>query len=336
MKILVIGGTVFLGRHFVETALEHGHEITLFNRGRHNADLFPEVEKLRGDRNEDISLLNGRTWDAVLDPSGYFPRHVRNVAELLRDSVGHYTFVSSISVYSDLSIPNMDESGPVGTIEDETVEEVTGETYGPLKVLCEQAAEAAMPGRVASIRAGLIVGPHDPSDRFTYWPGRVARGGEVLAPGTPDMLTQFVDARDLADWFLRLMENNTTGVFNATGPDYPLNMGTVLNACRDVSGSDAQITWVSEEFLQEQEVGSWIEVPLWVPTAPDTIGFNTVDCGRAIAAGLTYRPLADTIRDTLAWERTLPADRQMRAGLKPEREEQLLRLWHERQTAEVG
>jgi len=333
MNILVIGGTIFLGRHFVEAALERGHEITLFNRGRHNPELFPEVEKLRGDRDGDLSLLRGRSWDAVLDPSGYVPRHVRSLAELLRDTVRQYIFISSISVYSDTSIPNMDESGPVGTLEDESVEEVTGETYGPLKALCERAAEEAMPGRVANVRAGLIVGPNDPSDRFTYWPARVAKGGEVLAPGVPGTPTQIIDARDLAAWIVHLMEQNIAGTFNATGPDYLLTMEKVLETCRDVSGNDARCTWVSERFLLEQQVAPWMELPLWIPAERESAGFSAIDCGRAIAAGLSFRPLEDTVRDTLAWERTLPADRERRAGMKPEREQELLRLWHGRQNA---
>lgn len=335
MNILVIGGTIFLGRHFVEAALRRGHTITLFNRGKHNADLFPGVEKLHGDRNGDLEILRGRNWDAVLDTSGYFPRQVRTLAETLRDSVGHYTFISSISVYSDTSTPDMDESGTLGTIQDETVEEITGETYGPLKVLCERAAEEAMPGRVLNVRAGLIVGPHDPSDRFTYWPLRVADGGEVLAPGSPDAVTQIIDARDLAEWVLLMIEKNGTGTFNATGPDRPLTMGEVLESCREVSGSDAAFTWVSEEFLAEQKVGPWMEMPLWIPSEPDTAGFSRIDCRRAIAAGLVFRPLSDTVRDTLEWGRTLPSAHEPRAGMKREREQEVLRLWHERQEAEA-
>ncbi len=335
MNILVIGGTIFLGRHVVEAALRRGHTVTLFNRGKHNPDLFPELEKLHGDRNEDLSLLHGRTWDAVLDPSGYVPRQVRSLAELLRDSTEHYTFISSISVYSDVHILNMDESGPLGTVDDETTEEVTGETYGPLKVLCEKAAEEVMPGRVASIRAGLIVGPNDPTDRFTYWPVRVARGGEVLAPGSPDAVTQIIDVRDLAEWVLRVMERKVTGVFNATGPDHPLTMRRLLETCKEASGSDARLTWVSDEFLKAEGVGPWMEMPLWIPSDPETAGFSRIDCSRARAAGLTFRPLADTVRDTLGWAGTLAADHEPRAGMKPEREQELLRLWHERRETPV-
>ena len=185
MNLLILGGTVFLGRHLVEAALARGHAVTLFNRGQHNPDLFPEVERLRGDRDGDLQALEGRRWDAVVDTCGYVPRVVRASAEMLAPNVDHYTFISSISVYADTSKPGIDEQAPVGTLDDPTTEEVTGESYGPLKALCEQAAEAAMPGRVLNIRPGLIVGPHDPTDRFTYWVRRVAEGGEVLAPGNP-------------------------------------------------------------------------------------------------------------------------------------------------------
>jgi 2'-hydroxyisoflavone reductase len=330
MKILIIGGTIFLGRHIVEQALERGHELTLFNRGKHNPELFANVEKIHADRNGDLSPLMGRRWDAVIDPSGYFPRSVGTLAGTLADSVGHYTFISSLSVYSDMSRQGIDESGTVGTLADESVEEVTGETYGPLKALSERAAEEAMPGRVLNVRAGLIVGPHDPSDRFTYWPHRVAQGGEVLAPGAPSMPAQFIDVRDLAGWILRMIEKNGTGTFNATGAPGSATMGEVLNASVAASGSDARITWIDEAFLLEQEVGPWMEVPLWIPAEGDSSGFNFFDCGKAIAEGLTYRSVDDTVRATLAWDATLPADRELRAGLKREREEELLKKWKER------
>lgn len=326
MKLLVIGGTVFLGRHFVEQALVAGHEVTLFNRGKRNPDLFPTVEKLRGDRREDLSSLKGRRWDAVIDPSGYIPREVRKMATLLADATNHYTFISSISVYSNTTVRGQNESGPVGTLEDESVEEISGVTYGPLKALCEQAAERAMPGRVLTIRPGLIVGPYDPSDRFTYWPKRVAAGGEVLAPDHPDRHSQVIDVRDLAAWILKMVEAKATGVFNATGPTQPLIMGEVLETCKQVTNSDASFTWIPEPWLLEQKVGPWIEVPLWLPMASD--GISHTDCSKAFAQGLTFRPLGETVRDTLAWEQTRPADHAWRAGLKPEREKEVLQAWH--------
>ncbi len=331
MKLLILGGTVFLGRHLVEAALARGHEVTLFNRGQHNPDLFPNVEKLRGNRDGDWEALQGREWDAVIDTSGYVPRVVRASAALLADAVKHYTFISSLSVYADFSVVGIDESAPVGKLQDETVEEVTGETYGPLKALCEQAAEQAMPGRVLNIRPGLIVGPYDPTDRFTYWVHRVARGGEVLAPGRPEYLVQFIDARDLAEWNVRMVEAEQTGVYNATGLDYPLTMGQLLEECKTVSGSDAQFTWVDEQFLLDAKVQPWMELPLWIPESdPNSAGFSAFDCGKAIADGLTFRPLAETIRDTLAWDATRPADVERRAGLKRERETELLEAWHKR------
>ncbi len=326
MKLLILGGTAFLGRHLVESALQRGHEVTLFNRGQRNPGLFPEVEHLRGDRNGNLEALKGRRWDAVIDTCGYFPRQVRESAQLLADQVEHYTFISSISVYASFEKTN-DESSPVGKLEDETVEQITGETYGPLKALCEQAAEAAMPGRVLNIRPGLIVGSHDPSDRFTYWPHRIARGGEVLAPGRPDRPVQIIHARDLADWNLNMSEARKVGVYNATGPEYVLTMGEVLQTCKAVSGSDAHFTWVDEAFLLEQKVGAWVELPLWIPSSGPA-AMQETDISKALAAGLTFRPLADTVRDTLEWDRTRPSDIQRRAGLKPEREAEVLKAWH--------
>ncbi len=330
MKLLILGGTVFVGRHLVEAALSHGHEVTLFNRGQHNAELYPEVERLRGDRDGDLAPLQGRRWDAVVDTCGYTPRVVRASAALLSDAVDHYTFISTISVYRDFSLPGLKEDAPVGTIEDETTEEVDGRTYGPLKALCERAVEEVLPGRVLTVRPGLIVGPHDPTDRFTYWPHRVARGGDVLAPRPPEHPVQFIDARDLAAWTLRMVEEKRTGVYNATGPDYTLTLGETLDTCKSASGDDARFVWADESFLLEQGVEPWMGLPLWIPQG-DMSGLQEVDCRRAIAAGLTFRPLADTVLDTLAWDATRPTDIERKAGLHPEREAELLRIWRERQ-----
>lgn len=324
MNLLLLGGTVFVGRHLVEAARARGHRVTLFNRGQHNPELFPEVERLRGERDGGLDALRGRTWDAVIDTCGYVPRVVRDSARLLRDSVGHYTFISSLSALGDMKTPGQDESGPVATMEDATVEEVTGETYGPLKALCEAAVEEEMPGRALVVRPGLIVGPYDPTDRFTYWPRRVAHGGEVLAPGRPDALVQFIDARDLAAWTLDMVERRAAGVYNATGVGRPYTMGELFDTCFQVSASGAQLTWVDEAFLAERRVQGWSDMPLWIPEAEGMGGFSTVDCCKAIAAGLRFRPVADTVRDTLAWDRTLPADRPLRAGITREREAELL------------
>jgi len=261
MRYLILGGTVFLGRALVQAALARGHSLTLFNRGQSNPDLFPKVEQLHGDRATDLSALQGRHWDAVIDTCGYVPRIVRLSAEALAGATDHYTFISSLSVYADTSQPGTDESAPVGTLEDETVEQVTGETYGPLKALCERAVEQTLPGRALVIRPGLIVGPFDPTDRFTYWPHRVAQGGEVLAPGRPARPVQFIDVRDLAEWTLDMVEAKRTGVYNADGPAQPLPMEQLLDTCKIVSGSAARFTWASEEFSAEQQVEAWSQMP---------------------------------------------------------------------------
>ena len=338
MKLLILGGTLFVGRHLVEAALARGHEVTLFNRGQRNPELFPEVEKLRGDRDGNLDALRGRSWDAVVDTSGYVPRLVRDSAELLADAVRLYVFVSTVSVYADFSRPS-DEDSPLATTADETAEEVNGETYGPLKALCERAAEEAMPGRVLVVRPGLIVGPHDPTVRFSYWTARVARGGEVLAPGNPETPIQFIDARDLAGWALRMIEGGRAGVYNAAGPDYVLTMGRFLEECRAASGSDARLTWVGEQFLLERGVAPWGELPLWIPESSESHRyFIRTNIDRALDAGLTFRPLAETIRDTLAWQRERegkpmpdkPGVPQPDVSLKPERERELLAEWHRR------
>ncbi|HEU5440175.1 MAG TPA: NAD-dependent epimerase/dehydratase family protein [Ktedonobacterales bacterium] len=347
MRLLVLGGTVFLGRHLVGEALARGHQVTLFNRGQHGPELFPEAERLRGDRDGDLEALRGRTWDAAIDTSGYVPRVVRASAELLADAVGTYAFVSSISVYRDFSRIGMDETAPVATLEDETTEEVTGETYGALKALCEREVERTLPGRALIVRPGLIVGPHDPTGRFTYWPTRVARGGEVLAPTPPERPVQIIDGRDLAAWMLTMVERRAAGVYQAAGPAEPLTLGALLDTCAEVcrteaADSDARITWVDEAFLQEHGVGPWVELPLWIPSSDESErGLDAVDCGRAIGTGLTFRPLSETVRDTLRWDVARRAAGgsasavgsgpvRMPAGLEPAREEELLRAWHER------
>ena len=318
MKLLIIGGTGFLSSHLVEAVLQHGHELTLFNRGQSNPACFPNVEQLHGNRDGDLALLQGRRWDAVIDSCGYVPRVVGASAQALASLTNHYTFISSISVYADFSIAGIDENAPVATLADEHTEEITNEAYGALKALSEQAAERAMPGRTLIIRPGLIVGPGDPTDRFTYWPYRVAQGGEMLAPGNPWQQTQFVDARDLAMWTVRMVEEGKTGTYNATGPDYALAFDHFLNECKTVAGSDARITWVSDAFLTKHE----IELPLYAPE--EYRGARAVNCRKAIADGLTFRPIADTIRDTLAWK---GKNAELKVGLKPEQELLLLQEW---------
>jgi 2'-hydroxyisoflavone reductase len=331
MNILIIGGTVFLGRALVDAARARGHALTLFNRGRSNPELALDAEQIHGDRAGDLSALAGRRWDAVIDTCGYVPRVVRHSAAALAGATDHYTFISSISVYASTREPGVDETAPVGTLADPTEEKVTGETYGPLKALCERAAEEEMPGRVLVVRPGLIVGPYDPTDRFTYWPARVARGGAVLAPGRPERATQVIDVRDLAEWTIALVEARQTGVFNATGPDRVLMMGELLETSREESASDAQLIWADEAFLLEQGVGPWVELPLWIPESdPDAAGFSAIDVRKATAAGLRFRPLPDTVRATLEWAATRPPGHAWRAGLAPDKEQALLQAWEER------
>lgn len=338
MRLLILGGTIFLGRHLTEAALARGHHVSLFNRGKHHSDLFPNVEKLRGDRDGDLRALQGQSWDTVIDTSGYIPRVVRASAELLADQVEHYTFISSVSVYADFKEPGINEESAAGVLEDQSVEQITVETYGPLKALCEQTVEAALPGRALHIRPGLIVGPHDPTDRFTYWPRRIARRGDVLAPGNPEAPVQFIDVRDLASWILQMVEAKQTGVYNATGPATPMSMRGLLEGCQEALNSDAQLVWLDEQFLLEAEVQPWIELPLWIPEGNGSSrGFQMIDCSKALTAGLSFRPLAATIRDTQAWDvaaATGEQDTTQKSGqgksLSAEREAQLLHHWRER------
>ncbi len=325
MRLLIIGGTRFAGRHLVEAALTRGHTLTLFNRGQSNPELFPQVEQLHGDRTKDLTPLQGRSWDAVIDTSGYVPRHVRRSAEALAAAADRYVFISTVSVYAENNPRGMDETAPLATLTDETVEEVTGETYGGLKVLCEQAVEQALPARALIIRPSLIVGPHDPTDRFTYWPYRIAQGGEVLAPGQADQPVQIIDGRDMAEWIVKLAETKHTGIFNAVGPEQLLTTRGMLEACVAVCNPQAHLTWVSEEFLIAAGVQPWSEIPVWVPE--QDAAFDTVSNAKAIATGLKFRPLAETMGDTLAWAKTRPSAHAWRAGLTREREAELLQSW---------
>lgn len=326
MDLLIIGGTGFLGRHLVEAALGEGHRVTLFNRGLHEAGPFPGVETIEGDRGADLAALRGRSWDAAIDTCGYVPRLVRDSARLLAGAVDHYTFVSSISVYPEDVAPGADEGAPVQELADEEVEEVTGETYGGLKVLCERAATEEMEGRALHVRPGLISGPHDPTGRFTYWPRRISAGGEVLAPGDPGRRVQFIDVRDLAAWIVGMSAGQRTGTYNATGPGYDLTMGRLLEEC-EAAGGGADLVWVSEEFLGEHGVEPFTELPLWLPR--EYSGLQAIDCGKAIAAGLAFRPLSRTVADVLAWDRAKKGDEEPAAGLEPERERELLLAWRD-------
>jgi 2'-hydroxyisoflavone reductase len=321
MKLLVLGGTKFVGRHIVQAALDRGDEVTLFNRGRTAPGLFPEAEELRGDRDGDLGALAGRRWDAVIDVNGYVPRVVRRSAELLADAVDHYTFISTLSVYSERT-PGMDEGAPLARLADETSEEESDETYGPLKVLCEQVVQDIFAGRNAVIRPGIVAGPYDDTDRFTYWPVRVAAGGEVLAPGAPDRPVQLIDARDLGAWTVAMTDARTPGVYNATGPDYRLTMGSLLDGCNAVTRGDARFEWVPDEVLVEAGLTS-SELPLWIRAS--MAAWFMADCTRATAAGLTYRTLGETIHDTLEWVRS--SGRRVEGGLPRGREVELLQAW---------
>ncbi len=323
MKILVIGGTHFVGRHFVDAALARGHEITLFNRGK-SGDVFPNVENLRGDREGDLSVLKGRHWDAVVDTCGYVPRVVRLSAELLQNQVDRYLFISTISVYDVMDRPGENESARLQTLDDPTTEEITGGSYGGLKVLCEQVVEALYGDRALNVRPGMIVGPHDPTDRYTYWDVRTAKGGEILVPGSADRPVQMIDARDLGAFMVRLLENNAKGAFNATGPEKPLTWGEWMDVFHQATGSDATFTYVSDEFLQHRNVPGET-LPFWVPATYENL--FAVSVQRALDAGLTFRPALDTARDTLAW-RGVSDVTELKIGLKPEREAELLNLWH--------
>ncbi|MBJ7599188.1 MAG: epimerase [Candidatus Nephthysia bennettiae] len=335
MKILVLGGTVFLGRHLVEAALERGHDVAMFNRGRSNPGLFPDVERLLGDRDGDLAALGGREWDAVVDLSGFVPRQVRAVGERLGDGAGHYTFLSSVSVYPDQA--DKSEDAPVRALEDPGSENVNRD-YGGLKALCERTVEELYPGRALKVRSGLIAGPYDPTNRFTYWPVRLSAGGEVLAPDAPDLPVQYIDARDEAAWILDMAEGGASGTFNVTGPASMLTFGEFLQSCLEVTGANARFTLVPEGFLGAHGVQPWTDMPLWLPQKLAIVHSCPVE--RALAAGLRLRPLEQTIADTLAWGRQAgqagPSEPQVDAGgrvrtpggISPQREAELLRHWH--------
>ena len=323
MKLLVLGGTAFLGRHIAHAALEQGVDVTLLNRGQHGADLFPSVPRLVGDRNGDMSALRGRRFDAVIDCCGYTPEQITRTVEALDVDVPHYTFISSISVHASFA-PGMayDESAPVASGND---------GYGPQKARAEEAVQAALPGRVACVRPGLIVGPFDPTGRFTYWPQRVARGGDVLAPGRPERPVQIIDARDLAAWCLQLARTRTAGVFNAIGPTLPF--AKLLNTCRDVAGSDANFIWMSDEEVLAHDIEPWTALPLWIPeNDPESGGMLLADNRRAMAAGLALRPLRETVADTLRWALGTEVAASA-ATLAPQREQQCLQTHAQRNTS---
>jgi 2'-hydroxyisoflavone reductase len=332
LRILVLGGTRFVGIHITELAVERGHRVTLFNR---DAQLFPKLETLVGDRDGPLDVLRGRQWDVVIDDSGFIPRHVRMTAELLAPSIRQYLFLSSASVYASFSTAP-DEDSPLGKLSDESIEKIDENTFGALKALCEQAAMAALPGRVTVLRPGYIAGPGDNSDRFTYWPARAARGGEMLAPDGPADPIQFVDVRDLARFTLAVAEDNRAGTYNVVSPPGRFAIGDLVTASISCANSlakpriAARAVWVPVDFLQQHGVVLATDMPIWsAPTGPDA-GFTQVSVARALRAGLTIRDIADSVCDTLAWhlQRPEPERLRLKAGIDPAREHEVLVAWH--------
>jgi 2'-hydroxyisoflavone reductase len=337
LRILILGGTGFTGPFQVRYALSRGHQVTVFNRGRtHPGELPKEVEQLIGDRNGKLDALKGRKWDVVIDNPTTLPVWVRDAAQILKGNVDRYVFISTISVYADTSKLGMDETAPLAKYNGADPMKETSATmrannfalYGPLKALSEAEAEKWFPGKTLIIRPGYIVGPGDESDRFTYWPVRVERGGEVLSPGTPADPIQIIDARDLAEWTIRMVEQGTTGSFNAVGPKSKLTMGRMLHDIRKTTNSDARFTWVDDKFLRSEKIID--DIPIWTSPHGPEIGYSTMNINKAVSSGLTFRLLSDTTRATLGWFRKQPPDRQtkMRAGIKPEREAEVLAAWH--------
>ena len=339
LNILILGGTGFTGPFQVEYALKRGHKVTLFNRGKRPSPEWPAaVEQLHGDRNTgDLAALKGRKWDVCIDNPTSLPFWVRDAGQVLKGNVGHYLFISTISVYADGSKPGINENSPLAQYKGKDAMAETQQTlradienlYGPLKALSEAEAHKQFGKNVTIVRPGYIVGPRDETDRFTYWPHRVAQGGEILVPGDGNDPIQIIDGRDLGEWMIRLAEAGTTGTFNACGPDYPLSMDAMLYGCQAVTGGGMTLTHVSPAFLDEQQVG----LPIWVPSKDNPYaGYGAVSNERAIAAGLTFRPLATTVQDLLAWFHSLPAERQAKlgAGITREKEAELLKAWHAR------
>ena len=335
LRILILGGTGFTGPFQVRYALGRGHKVTVFNRGKtHPGELPKEVEQFIGDRNGKLDALKNRQWDVVIDNPTTLPVWVRDAAQILKGNVDRYVFISTISVYPE-SNKGVDETAPLEKYDGadpykETIDNVRAsgfKLYGPLKALSEKEAEKWFPGKTLVVRPGLIVGPGDQTDRFTYWPVRIERGGEVLAPGKPDDPVQFIDARDLAEWTIRMVENRETGIYNATGPAKTLTIGGMLTGIKTALNSKADFTWVTEDFLKQQKVEAWSDMPVWIGA---TDGMARTSISRALGKGLTFRPLAETAREMLAWFKSQPQDRQskLRAGLTPEREKEVLTAWH--------
>lgn len=338
MRILILGGTGFTGPFQVKYALERGHKVTVFNRGKsHPGELPKEVEQLIGDRNGQLDALKNRKWDVAIDNPTSVPVWVRDVGQILKGNVDRYVFISTISVYADTSKANISEDAPLAKYTGADAMKESRDSiiaskfqlYGPLKALSEQEAEKWFPKQTLIIRPGLIVGPRDETDRFTYWPVRIDRGGEVMAPGDPTDPVQFIDGRDLAEWVIRMVETRETGVYNATGPAKTLGVGAMLEGIKSANNSKANFTWVAADFLEEQKVAPWSDMPVWVPPRGEDGGMGRINIQWSVGKGLTFRPLEVTARDTLAWFKAQPPERQkLKAGITPEREAEVLAAWH--------
>lgn len=336
MKILIIGGTKFLGRHMVDAALKNNHEVTLFNRGKFSQEEFTNVEQIHGDRNSDLENLGDKTFDAVIDTSGYLPQTVKISAEFLKNKVNQYVFISSGSVYPETPEPDYDETTPTAKLSDEQLKQVAaidpkdelngltlGENYGALKKLCEEEIESVMPNRVLNVRAGMIVGEFDWTDRFAYWVMRIAKGGEVLAPGKPENFAQMIDARDLSEWIIAMIEKTENGIFNATGKPFELDFGKMFETIKTATRSDAKFIWADEKFLKENNIEPWSEMPFYLPESDESVrNFLTMNVDKALEKGLKFRPLNETISDVLSWRRK--QNFEMKAGISIGREKELL------------
>jgi 2'-hydroxyisoflavone reductase len=328
LKVLILGGTNFLGPHLVEELQEHGHEVTLFNRGTQNSSLFPMVEKLQGNRDGDLKAIEDRQWDAIIDTSGHLPRVVEASSKILTEATDHYTFISTIGVYENFSKLDIDEDCPLAKLSDEQSEEITEKTYGALKACCEDVISRYFPNKSLIIRPGLIVGPFDPTDRFTYWPVRIVEGGKILAPGKSIQNLQFIDVRDLAKWIVLMVERQATGIYNATGPATPITFEQLLEECQKFSKKDVVIQWLDEDFLIKNNVQDWSEVPLWLSYKRNMPGFLNINVQKALQSGLTFRTLSETISSILAWDSSRENIKR-EAGLDREKEKELLLLWEQ-------
>jgi 2'-hydroxyisoflavone reductase len=342
LRILILGGTGFTGPFQVRYALERGHKVTIFNRGKtHPGELPKEVEQLIGDRNGQLDALKNRKWDVAIDNPTSVPVWVRDVCQILKGNVDRYVFISTISVYGDASKANIDETAPLAKYTGEDAMKESRDSiiaskyqlYGPLKALSEQEAEKWFPKQALIVRPGYIVGPRDETDRFTYWPVRIDRGGEVLAPGDPSDPVQFIDGRDLAEWIIRMVEQRETGIYNATGPGKTLGIGAMLEGIKSANNSNASFTWVNTDFLEAQKVAPGSDMPIWGPPRGEEAGMGRIKIQRAVGKGLTFRPLVVTARDTLAWFKSQAPERQkLRAGITPEREAEVLAAWHKQKS----